>query len=99
MSTFKRTAGAALMTILLATVAVAQNATIDGEVKKIDQSSGSVTLKHGPAPSLGIKEGMTMVYEVSDPAMLKQIKVGDTVKFEAESGDAGFTVTKIQKSK
>lgn len=99
MSTFKRTAGAALMTILLATVAVAQNATIDGEVKKIDQSSGSITLKHGPAPSLGIKEGMTMVYEVSDPAMLKQIKVGDTVKFEAESGDAGFTVTKIQKSK
>lgn len=99
MSTFKRTAGAALMTILLATVAVAQNATIDGEVKKIDQSSGSITLKHGPAPSLGIKEGMTMVYEVSDPALLKQIKVGDTVKFEAESGDAGFTVTKIQKSK
>src|SRR5690242_5897683 len=68
LSTFKRTAGAALMTILLATVAVAQNATIDGEVKKIDQSSGSITLKHGPAPSLGIKEGMTMVYEVSDPA-------------------------------
>lgn len=99
MSTFKRTAGAALMTILLATAAVAQNATIDGEVKKIDQSSGSITLKHGPAPSLGIKEGMTMVYEVSDPALLKQIKVGDTVKFEAESGDAGFTVTKIQKSK
>jgi Cu(I)/Ag(I) efflux system periplasmic protein CusF len=99
LSTFKRTAGAALMTILLATVAVAQNATIDGEVKKIDPSSGSITLKHGPAPSLGIKEGMTMVYEVSDPAMLKQIKVGDMVKFEAESGDAGFTVTKIQKSK
>ena len=32
-------------------------------------------------------------------AMLKQLKVGDKVKFEAESDDAGFTVTKIQKSK
>ena len=40
-----------------------------------------------------------MVYEVADPAMLKQLKVGDKVKFEAESDDAGFTVTKIQKGK
>jgi Cu(I)/Ag(I) efflux system protein CusF len=40
-----------------------------------------------------------MAYRVKDPAMLKQIKVGDKVQFEAESGDSGFTVTKIQKSK
>ncbi len=39
-----------------------------------------------------------MLYEVRDRAMLKQVKVGDTVKFEAESGDSGFTVTKLQKS-
>lgn len=84
---------------LLASVAVAQNATIIGEVKKIDESSGSITLKQGPAPSLGFKEDMTMVYDVRDRAMLKQVKVGDTVKFEAESGDSGFTVTKLQKGR
>jgi Cu/Ag efflux protein CusF len=95
---FKRMAAGALMTTLLATVAVAQVAAIDGEVMKINESSGSITLKHGPAPSLGFKEGMTMVYEVRDRAWLKQVKVGDTVKFEAESGDSGFTVTKLQKS-
>ena len=87
------------MSTLLVTVAVAQDASINGEVKKIDEGSGSITLKQGPAPSLGFNEGMTMVYEVKDRAMLKQVKVGDMVKFEAESGDAGFTVTKIQKSK
>ena len=87
------------MLSLLATVAVAQDATIIGEVKKIDESSGSITLKQGPAPSLGFKEDMTMVYEVSDRAMLKQVKVGDAVKFEAESGDSGFMITKLQKGK
>ena len=87
------------MMTLLATVAVAQDATIIGEVRKIDESSGSITLKQGPAPSLGFKDDMTMVYEVRDRALLKQVKVGDTVKFEAESGDSGFTVTKLQKSK
>jgi Cu/Ag efflux protein CusF len=92
-------AGGALLLSLLATVAVAQDATIIGEVKKIDESSGSITLKQGPAPSLGFKEDMTMVYEVRDRAMLKQVKVGDTVKFEAESGDSGFEITKLQKGK
>jgi Cu(I)/Ag(I) efflux system protein CusF len=98
LNVFRRMAGGALMLTLLATVAVANDAAIDGEVMKINESSGSITLKHGPAPSLGFKEGVTMVYEVRDRALLKQLKVGDTVKFEAESGDDGFTVTKLQKS-
>jgi Cu(I)/Ag(I) efflux system protein CusF len=99
LNVFKRMAGGALLMTLLATVADAQDATIIGEVRKIDESSGSITLKQGPAPSLGFKDDMTMVYEVRDRALLKQVKVGDTVKFEAESGDSGFTVTKLQKSK
>jgi Cu(I)/Ag(I) efflux system periplasmic protein CusF len=96
---FKCMAGGALLLSLLATVAVGQDATIIGEVKKIDESSGSITLKQGPAPSLGFKDDMTMVYEVRDRAMLKQVKVGDTVRFEAESGDSGFEITKLQKGK
>jgi Cu/Ag efflux protein CusF len=44
-------------------------------------------------------EGMTMAYRVKYPAMLKQVKVGDKVRFEAENADNGYTVTKIQKSK
>ena len=99
MNVLKRMAGGALMMTLLVRVAVAQVAAIDGEVIKINEGSGNITLKHGPAPGLGFKEAVTMVYEVRDNAMLKQLKVGDKVKFEAESDDAGFTVTKIQKSK
>ena len=55
-------------------------------MKKIDEGAGKITLKHGPAKSLGMDEPMTMVYRVKDPAILKQVKVGDKVKFEAERG-------------
>jgi hypothetical protein len=42
---------------------------------------------------------MTMVFKAQDPAMLKSVKVGDKVKFEADRVNGQFTVTKIQKSK
>lgn len=93
-----RTAGAAIAAAVLITAVAAQNAAINGEVKKIDEGAGKITLKHGPANSLGMDEGMTMVYRVKDPAMLRQVKAGDKVKFEAESADNGLLVTKIQKS-
>ena len=84
---------------LIATAAAAQEATITGEVRKIDAGAGKITLKHGPAPSLGMDEAMTMVYRVKDPALLKLVKVGDKVKFEAVNGEDGFTVTRLQKAK
>jgi len=96
---FKRVAVGTLLMAVLGIGAVAQDATIIGEVKKIDEGSGSITLKQGPAPSLGFKEDMTLIYSVRDRAMLKQVEVGDTVKFEAESGDSGFTITRIQKAR
>ena len=99
MKVLKRVACGALLMAVLGSGAVAQDATIIGEVKKIDESSGTITLKQGPAPSLGFKEDMTIVYDVRDRAMLKQVKVGDLVKFEAESGDSGFMITKMQKGK
>jgi Cu/Ag efflux protein CusF len=79
--------------------AAAQSASISGEVKKIDEGAGKVTLKHGPAKGLGMDEPMTMVYRVKDPALLKQVKVGDKVTFDAEEAASGYTVTKMQKAK
>ncbi|VIO65819.1 hypothetical protein CI1B_09270 [Bradyrhizobium ivorense] len=90
---------AATMFALALGSAFAQAAPISGEVKKIDENAGKITLKHGPAKSLGMDEPMTMVYRVKDPGLLKQVKVGDKVQFEAEGGDAGYTVTKIQKAR
>jgi len=96
----KKLVAATILTIALTgTPGIAQNSTVSGEVRKIDESAGKITLKHGPIKSLGMDEGMTMVFRVKDPAMLKQVKVGDKVNFEAERASAGITVTKMQKGK
>ena len=99
MKTIKLAAATLALSLFASIAASAQAAPIDGEVKKIDEGAGKITLKHGPAKSLGMDEPMTMVYRVKDPAMLKQVKVGDKVRFEAEDADAGYTVTKLQKTK
>jgi Cu(I)/Ag(I) efflux system periplasmic protein CusF len=87
----------ALSVALLPGVGAAQSAMIDGQVTKIDESAGKITLKHGPIKKLDMDEGMTMVFRVQDPAMLKQVKVGDKVKFDAERVKGQITVTRIQK--
>ena len=94
-----RITAALALTLGLTVSAPAQAASISGEVKKIDESAGKITLKHGPAKSLGMDEPMIMVYRVRDPAMLRQVKVGDRVSFEAEEAASGYTVTKMQKAK
>ena len=84
---------------VLPRVAAAQSAMVNGLVTKIDESAGKITLKHGPIKKLDMNEGMTMVFRVQDPAMLKQVKVGDKVRFDADRVNGQITVTKIEKTK
>ena len=84
---------------VLPRVAVAQSAMVNGQVTKIDESAGKITLKHGPIKKLDMNEGMTMVFRVQDLAMLKQVKVGDKVRFDADRVNGQITVTKIEKAK
>ena len=80
--------------------ATAQDAMVKGVVKKIDAGAGKITLTSGPIKSLDMDEdNMTMVFHVEDPAMLKQVKVGDKVQFEAGRVNGQIAVTTIQKSK
>jgi Cu/Ag efflux protein CusF len=67
----------------------------EGVVRKIDVANGKVTLKHGPIANLDMP-GMTMVFRVQPPELMTGLKVGDTVKFHAESINGAFTVTAIQ---
>jgi Cu(I)/Ag(I) efflux system protein CusF len=89
----------AVSSALLPKATAAQSAMINGQVTKIDESAGKITLKHGPIKKLEMEDPMTMVFRVQDPAMLKQVKVGDKVKFDADRINGQFTVTKIEKSK
>jgi Cu(I)/Ag(I) efflux system protein CusF len=70
----------------------------DGEIRKIDRESKKITIKHGEIKNLEMP-GMTMVFQVKDPAMLDKVKVGDKVKFSAEQLNGAIVVTDIQSSK
>jgi Cu(I)/Ag(I) efflux system periplasmic protein CusF len=89
----------AVSSVALPQMSVAQSAMVNGQVTKIDESAAKITLKHGPIKKLEMEDGMTMVFRVQDPAMLKQVKVGDKVKFDADRINGQFTVTKIEKRK
>ena len=89
-------AAALLLTPLSAS---AQSAAIDGQVTKVDESAGKLTIRHGPLPKFDMNEPMTMVFRAQDPAMLKAVKAGDKVRFEADKINGQFTVTKIEKAK
>lgn len=83
---------------LAAGASVAYAQMIDGEVTKVDESAGKITIKHGPMKKFDM-EGMTMVFRAKDPAMLKQVKPGDKIKFEADKVNGQFTVMKVEKKK
>lgn len=70
-----------------------------GEIRALDPDQGKVTLKHEPLPKLGMDEGMTMVYRVADPLLLKHRTVGERVLFDAEKENGHFVVTHIEKAK
>jgi Cu/Ag efflux protein CusF len=72
---------------------------VDGEVTKIDPSAGKITIKHGPMKKFDMADGMTMVFRANDPAMLKHVKAGDKIKFEADKVNGQFTVMKIERKK
>ncbi|OYU88875.1 MAG: RND transporter [Bradyrhizobiaceae bacterium PARB1] len=99
MNTSRLAAAIVALSIAMPSASFAQDAMINGEVKKVDEAAKKITLKHGPIKRLGMDEGMTMVFRVQDPAMLKQVKAGDKVQFVAERGNDGIAITKIQKSK
>lgn len=69
--------------------------TTDGEVRKVDKEAKKITLKHGEIKNLGMP-GMTMVFQVKDPAMLDKVKVGDKVKFSADQINGALVVTAIE---
>ncbi len=92
------------MIVLAAAVGLAAGATvafaqmIDGEVTKVDEAAGKITIKHGPMKKFDM-DAMTMVFRAQDPAMLKQVKPGDKIKFEADKVNGQFTVIKVEKKK
>ena len=89
----------ALAGALVLNAAAWAQALTDGVVRKVDASANKITIKHGPMKKFDMEDGMTMVYAVKDPALLKSVKAGDKIKFDAEHANGQYIVTKIEKAK
>jgi len=85
---------AAFALVLGTTVASAQS--VNGTIKKIDAEQGKVTIDHGPIKKLDM-DSMTMVFRVASPDMLKGLKPGDKIKFDADRVNGAITVTNLKK--
>ena len=71
---------------------------VSGTVTKVDEAQGKLTINHGPIKNFDM-DAMSMVFRAGDPAMLKGLKSGDKVKFDADRVNGQMTVTKLQKAK
>ena len=72
---------------------------VKGQVTKVDEAAGKITIKHGPLKKFDMDEGMTMVFRAGDPAMLKSVKLGDRIRFVPDRVNGQFTVMKIEKDR
>jgi Cu(I)/Ag(I) efflux system protein CusF len=75
--------------------APAKTGTGTGVIKAIDAKAGTVTLQHGPIPAIGWP-AMTMAFKASPPSVLKGLKVGQTVDFDAKVRGASAEVTAVR---
>jgi Cu/Ag efflux protein CusF len=67
----------------------------DAEVRKVDKEQKKITLKHGEIKDLDMP-AMTMVFNVSDVAVLENLQAGDKVRFRASNEGGKFTATELQ---
>lgn len=78
--------------------AAANLPTVSGTVEKVDTGAGKITIDHGAIPNLNM-DAMTMVFRAQDPAVLKGVKAGDRIRFQADRVNGQISVVRIQKGK
>ena len=80
---------------LLSLAAWAQTVELsEGEIRKIDQATGKITLAHGEIKSIDMPP-MTMVFTVKNPALFGDLKKGDKVRFAVVREDGKLVLTEI----
>lgn len=67
----------------------------EGEVRRVDKAGARLTIRHGDLKEIDMPP-MTMVFQVVDPALLNDVKVGDRIRFTATSDAGRLTVTSLQ---
>jgi Cu/Ag efflux protein CusF len=80
------------------TGAYAQQATFKGEITKLDEATGTVTLKQDQSGTVGGgASSATADYKVKDGLMFNAVKPGDKVQVTVDRVDGKSTITKLEK--
>jgi Cu(I)/Ag(I) efflux system protein CusF len=85
--------------LVAASVAFAGTHLVKGKVTRVDVAAQKLTIRHEAMKKFDMQDGMTMVFRVTDPEILKQLKAGDDIRFDADKINGAFTVTEIEKAK
>jgi Cu/Ag efflux protein CusF len=67
----------------------------DALVKRVDASTGMITLQHGALNNVGMPP-MTMAFKAKDPAMTQQVHEGDKVKVRIENIKGNMTIVRME---
>lgn len=76
--------------------AYAQQATFKGEITKLDEATGTLTLKQDQSGTVGAGAA-TADYKVKDGLMFNAVKPGDKVQVTVDRVDGKATITKLEK--
>lgn len=68
---------------------------VNAQIRKIDASRGRITLRHDDIPNLDMP-GMTMIFNVADPALLERVKPGDAVRVAIDKVNGKITVIRME---
>jgi Cu(I)/Ag(I) efflux system protein CusF len=89
---------AATLALTLSHPSLSQDVLADGQVVKIDEGAGKITVTHGPIQGLGINEsGRTDEFSVKDGLVFNALKEGDKIRFAVERVNGEPTITKLEK--
>ena len=101
MISVKTLGGAIVLALALSfsQVSLGQEVLADGQVVKVDEPAGKISLKHGPIQSLGMNEdGKTDDFRVKDwPPVQCALRAGDKIRFAAERINGEPTITRVEK--
>jgi len=97
-SIIKRVLGTVIISASVFSVtSFAQTEMAQGQVTRIDMSTGKVTIRHGEIKSIDMPP-MTMVFTAKPKSTLDGLKVGDKIDFVATQENDALFITKVVKT-
>ncbi len=68
---------------------------VEAQVRRVDNAASKLSVRHGEIPNLEMPP-MTMVFQVSDPAMLQGLEPGAKLRIQVQQIQGAYTITALE---